>query len=74
MQIKGGKLTSVATKTTQSSSSISSEFGVLRPVSEAELTFSADHHPCSQPVCLEKKFVVFPSEMDLRAHMVAEVG
>ncbi len=34
---------------------------------------SSDHYPCMQPVCLEKKFQVFPSEMDLRAHMVSEV-
>lgn len=35
---------------------------------------SGDHYPCTQPVCLEKKFVVFPTDMDLRVHMVTEVS
>ena len=35
---------------------------------------SADHYPCMQQSCLEQKFVVFPNEMDLRAHLVSAVG
>lgn len=34
---------------------------------------SSDHFPCRQPACLEQKFVVFGSELDLRAHMIEEV-
>nr|ODN94469.1 cytoplasmic protein [Cryptococcus depauperatus CBS 7855] len=29
-----------------------------------------DHFPCTQPQCIEDRFVVFGSELDLRAHMV----
>ncbi|KAF2405469.1 hypothetical protein EJ06DRAFT_486253 [Trichodelitschia bisporula] len=32
--------------------------------------FVADHFPCSDAECLEKKFVVFESEMDLKAHQL----
>ena len=32
------------------------------------------HFPCRQPVCLARKFVVFGSVMDLKAHMVEEHG
>jgi hypothetical protein len=28
------------------------------------------HHPCPKSDCLAQKFVVFPTEMDLKAHMV----
>ncbi|WVR09437.1 hypothetical protein IAU60_006504 [Kwoniella sp. DSM 27419] len=34
--------------------------------------FNQDHFPCNKPVCLEKKFVVFGTDMDLKAHMIAE--
>nr|XP_031863964.1 uncharacterized protein CI109_000608 [Kwoniella shandongensis]KAA5531036.1 hypothetical protein CI109_000608 [Kwoniella shandongensis] len=37
-----------------------------------EQHFNQDHFPCTQPSCIEKKFVVFPNDLDLRAHMVAE--
>ncbi|KAK8854623.1 hypothetical protein IAR55_003362 [Kwoniella newhampshirensis] len=37
-----------------------------------EQHFNQDHFPCTQPSCLEKKFVVFPTDLDLRAHMVSE--
>ncbi|ODN83658.1 hypothetical protein L202_01755 [Cryptococcus amylolentus CBS 6039] len=33
-----------------------------------------DHYPCSQPQCLEDRFVVFGSELDLRAHMMEVHG
>ena len=32
--------------------------------------FHVDHHPCNDPVCIEKKFVVFNSDIDLQAHLV----
>jgi hypothetical protein len=33
-----------------------------------------DHFPCIQASCLEQKFVVFATEMDLRGHMVEAHG
>jgi len=29
-----------------------------------------EHHPCRQRACLEQKFVVFGTDMDLKGHMV----
>ncbi|KAK1985238.1 hypothetical protein LZ30DRAFT_650146 [Colletotrichum cereale] len=37
-----------------------------------EKHFEKDHFPCLDKECLEKKFVVFESEMDLKAHQLAE--
>ncbi|CCF47754.1 zinc finger protein, partial [Colletotrichum higginsianum] len=37
-----------------------------------EKHFDKDHFPCLDKECLEKKFVVFESEMDLKAHQLAE--
>lgn len=39
-----------------------------------EKHFRQDHFPCLDPECLERKFVVFESEMDLKAHQLAEHG
>ncbi|KAH8106912.1 hypothetical protein BXZ70DRAFT_867873, partial [Cristinia sonorae] len=36
--------------------------------------FNQAHHPCTQSVCLARKFVVFNSALDLKAHMVEEHG
>ncbi|KAJ4291406.1 hypothetical protein N0V88_005999 [Collariella sp. IMI 366227] len=36
--------------------------------------FKKDHYPCGDRECLEKKFVVFESEMDLKAHQLSEHG
>lgn len=36
--------------------------------------FKKDHHPCFDRECLEQKFVVFDSEMDLKAHQVSTHG
>ena len=36
--------------------------------------FTKDHFQCSDPECLEKKFVTFPTELDLKAHQLAEHG
>lgn len=33
-----------------------------------------EHHPCTQRTCLEQKFVVFGTEMDLKGHMVEVHG
>lgn len=33
-----------------------------------------EHHPCKQRACLDQKFVVFNTEMDLKAHMVEVHG
>lgn len=32
--------------------------------------FSTDHYPCGAPECLEQKFIVFASEIDLKAHIM----
>lgn len=39
-----------------------------------EVHFKKDHFPCLDRECLEKKFVVFGSEMDLKAHQLEEHG
>ncbi|KAF5365401.1 hypothetical protein D9757_011667 [Collybiopsis confluens] len=39
-----------------------------------ERHFSTAHYACNQPTCLERKFVVFVSALDLQAHMVQEHG
>lgn len=33
-----------------------------------------EHHPCNQRTCLDQKFVVFGTEMDLKGHMVEVHG
>ncbi|KAG9024473.1 Peptidyl-prolyl cis-trans isomerase B [Tulasnella sp. JGI-2019a] len=39
-----------------------------------QLHFKEDHHPCTHPLCLEQKFVVFPTEMDLKTHSIEVHG
>ncbi|KAH9897356.1 hypothetical protein F4778DRAFT_771826 [Xylariomycetidae sp. FL2044] len=39
-----------------------------------EKHFRKDHYLCSDRECLEKKFIVFGSEMDLKAHQLSEHG
>jgi E3 ubiquitin-protein ligase ZNF598 len=39
-----------------------------------EKHFRQDHFPCLDRECQEKKFVVFESEMDLKAHQLSEHG
>lgn len=46
----------------------------FRDYSELEVHFKKDHFLCSDRECLEKKFVVFASEMDLKAHQLSEHG
>ncbi|KAI0410895.1 hypothetical protein F5X98DRAFT_358620 [Xylaria grammica] len=45
-----------------------------RDYNSLEEHFKTDHHPCLDRECLEKKFVVFGSEMDLKAHQLSEHG
>lgn len=39
-----------------------------------EQHFKVDHFLCSERDCLDKKFIVFPSELDLKAHQLQEHG
>ncbi|KAF7292712.1 RING-type domain-containing protein [Mycena indigotica] len=39
-----------------------------------ETHFTRDHFPCPHPTCLARKFVVFNSALDLKAHAVEEHG
>ncbi|KAF8649052.1 hypothetical protein AX16_006053 [Volvariella volvacea WC 439] len=39
-----------------------------------ERHFNSDHHPCTHPTCLARKFVVFNTSLDLQGHMVEEHG
>lgn len=39
-----------------------------------EKHFKSEHYLCESKECLEKKFVVFESELDFKAHQVAEHG
>ncbi|RXK42341.1 hypothetical protein M231_00331 [Tremella mesenterica] len=41
---------------------------------QLEVHHRQDHFYCKVPSCIERKFVVFGSEMDLRAHMISEHG
>ncbi|KAF9582459.1 hypothetical protein BGW38_000187 [Lunasporangiospora selenospora] len=39
---------------------------------DLEQHFHAEHYSCMDPECLEKKFVVFDSDLDLKAHEVEQ--
>lgn len=39
-----------------------------------EAHFAAEHFRCMDPACLEQKFVVFPTQLDLQAHRVDAHG
>ena len=41
---------------------------------KVEEHFRMDHFPCYAASCIEKKFVVFASDMDLKVHQVSEVS
>ncbi|CAK7227602.1 hypothetical protein SBRCBS47491_006626 [Sporothrix bragantina] len=45
-----------------------------RNYNELEKHFKKDHYICSDRECLEKKFVVFEAELDLKAHQLTEHG
>lgn len=36
--------------------------------------FTGNHHPCPHPACLERKFVVFAEEAELKRHFATEHG
>ncbi|SGY39721.1 BQ5605_C003g02268 [Microbotryum silenes-dioicae] len=42
--------------------------------SQLEAHYKAAHYLCLHPTCLEKKFIVFETELDLQAHAVQEHG
>jgi hypothetical protein len=46
----------------------------FRDYGELEGHFRTAHHPCPHPSCLEKKFVVFSSEAELKRHAAQEHG
>ena len=39
-----------------------------------ELHYKKDHFLCADPSCIEKKFIVFETEIDLKAHQLSEHG
>ena len=39
-----------------------------------EQHYRRDHFLCPDPGCIEKKFIVFPTEIDLKAHQLSEHG
>jgi hypothetical protein len=39
-----------------------------------QLHFRKDHFMCPEPSCMEKRFIVFPTEIDLKAHQLEEHG
>ncbi|TVY41492.1 E3 ubiquitin-protein ligase hel2 [Lachnellula cervina] len=41
---------------------------------ELQLHFRKDHFMCPHKDCLEQKFIVFPTELDLKAHQLSEHG
>jgi E3 ubiquitin-protein ligase ZNF598 len=41
---------------------------------ELVIHFVKDHFMCSHKDCLEQKFIVFPTELDLKAHQLSEHG
>ncbi len=43
-----------------------------RDYNSLEEHFQKDHYPCSDRECLERKFVVFESDVDLKAHQLSE--
>ena len=45
-----------------------------RDYNALEEHFRKDHYLCKDKECMEKKFVVFESEMDLQAHQISEHG
>ena len=45
-------------------------FQYYKNYDELEYHFHGAHFPCLEKACLEKKFVVFPEEIDLKAHQL----
>ncbi|PRW56692.1 LIM domain and RING finger isoform A [Chlorella sorokiniana] len=45
-----------------------------RDYADLENHFQHEHYLCPHPACLEKKFIVFPSEQELKTHTAREHG
>jgi len=50
------------------------QYVYYRHYKELEEHFQNDHHLCPHPTCLDKKFVVFASEHELKRHFAGEHG
>ena len=50
------------------------EYAYFRDYADLDAHFARSHHRCPHPECLEKKFVVFASDGELRAHALKEHG
>ncbi|KAG2439352.1 hypothetical protein HXX76_004711 [Chlamydomonas incerta] len=50
------------------------QYVYFRHYKELEDHFTKAHHPCPHPNCLERKFVVFDTDYELKAHFAAEHG
>ena len=50
------------------------EYAYFRDYADLDSHFARSHHRCPHPECLEKKFVVFASDGELRAHALKEHG
>ncbi|GBF91964.1 hypothetical protein Rsub_04688 [Raphidocelis subcapitata] len=51
-----------------------SKYVYFRDYAELDGHYQSDHHPCPHPACLERRFVVFASEGELKRHFAAEHG
>ncbi|KAG1663966.1 hypothetical protein FOA52_001092 [Chlamydomonas sp. UWO 241] len=51
-----------------------SKYVYYRHYRELEDHFQGDHHMCPHPRCIEKHFVVFPEEHELKRHIATEHG
>jgi len=50
------------------------EYTYFRDYDDLDSHFARSHHRCPHPSCLERKFVVFASDSELRAHALKEHG
>ncbi|KAI8465214.1 MAG: hypothetical protein J3K34DRAFT_525573 [Monoraphidium minutum] len=46
----------------------------FKDYAELDAHFQGAHHPCPHPACLERRFVVFQGEAELKRHFAAEHG
>lgn len=49
-----------------------SEYRYYRDYNDMEEHFRMDHHPCPHPDCLERRFIVFGSDAELKQHFASE--
>lgn len=50
------------------------QFQYFQNYDSLERHFNTIHHPCTEPECRERKFVVFNTPLDLQAHRVEDHG